>query len=1748
MLVLLSNTVDIAREGCVVAMMLTADGTLEEANCWGALHTFLELQENNEYEDELQFGIAVWGSACLSMLFGYQRASVTHPVFKLILIAMEKVRKTFFDPLASSKGSIRALLEDLPVGSAHPFSPEKILLCRTEDGIIEIDISSYPEDFFFNAVDLGEMGEVLLRRMAGFKGHLGVFDDFQITQAPASTFRVPIVSGQIAMLAVSKRTPTYYDFCFANEQDKICCWNARNTFPGIAHSGDINNGKDFLAHVKLNNESLTNETLCVFISGYQSTKITRFLGTHPALLVADHADKILYIVPVPLDAATIGDASLCCPLVVQRDRDSLICSVLPTATTDTGKMASGASLVSPCFPEAIRRADFTISAPAPVVASSRSESTMPETTPTSKELHGTVAKENAIIATNAVALPAFVDSDQAQIIVFGTGLEFKSSWTETSNTSAVVLPCIFGSQLGGPPLLATGTIPYGVPFDSESDLRNYYAQLKNIVVLVDERMTDNARNLASRYRLNALFIVQINPQTQPQSSDEILSILNSANINAVTALAGPQSLVLISIHEKYYFYRGLADLACLDTSRLAFGADVTSVVESAGLNPLIDLRAERLVNLDNENSIILPRLGKFVKPGDLQGLLENLTVDEIKEMDEDISAITPQLQSLLSQKDLQELSKSLVSTLSTKISSATAPLRKTYLKFITREHEFDDPEFKKQKDQMLGQLRKRTKQLQEALEPVISSLANMMSSQTSSKRTHDLKRLARQAQIQSNVDAVKTMTFETVAGYLEEHASEMGVMLLNIETDPYLQILSNLQGGVIDASTCCELDSRILHLEGLDAGIIMEQSQNHHDGPLRSQAGPAHPILALPYLSQGKGTYGSMLALVCWDEFVNLKTPYKTRWMEKCNEPHIAALRIIARDTLSQAVASREYNFAAASPEMGHLMSALLMASMSKLAAMRSTMPAVSSEAEDTVTKLMRGLFGNLLTVAGSGVRPLSMVWQLFGLDPQWDVPKTNSEWTWYETVVSLYPYTGWPVRRFHQNLEILLDRVIVRAVVKAETVKDHKGDRISDMVKSCKLRNIQLEHSRTIITVFMHMLTKEDVDPSPIAARLLERLPQKLERETESYTRMIDYLRHLAEGGQRRASDDLIAASVYTKRSAAFADFKNKAAAACVVNDWPEAKKCCQDLIDEHARIAALWQVKPKSLKVQNMKVYQAFLKADSEEGGSSNATIAYHGLTRQILNDAERSRVPWQVGKEGQFSDKIEPLDEAFVEDILTGVPVDSETISKAIQPAPTSTALTEQTPGDFRQFGSSLQSSFVTAMENATSPEDACKILSVSASAMRVFVKALNPQFEWDSLSHNFKAVMLWLVKNRSSRIESRPVRKLLNLDALDVKEEVVLQIEGIMRLQHLGVVALASAATASSGRIIIDNDWNLNGYITFLLAVEAGWDVLGLIGDTANSWARQSSFHALALLEIGNLSCIPVHKGADYPLLNTPELFQVWEMLHGAFGPENATAEANGQDPSSGDPNRIVPAAFKAGYPNATLAGEHAAAWMVEQVRKYPGEVLIYSGGALTNIALATRLDPKFASLTRGLVVMGGYLDLSQLTASGSREAADITSDINLKMDPEAAKISLNAPFPNITVVGNGANQYVPDQEYLGQVYQTKTRYTSLFFNEYGTQFPMWDELAIFAGIYPEYVTNRSSFHIDVDVAWSSPYYGNVIAYQEDLAPKAQKLQRINYIESVDVEALKKAMKSAMNYRNEETWLLIQGKLDSITNRD
>lgn len=70
----------------------------------------------------------------------------------------------------------------------------------------------------------------------------------------------------------------------------------------------------------------------------------------------------------------------------------------------------------------------------------------------------------------------------------------------------------------------------------------------------------------------------------------------------------------------------------------------------------------------------------------------------------------------------------------------------------------------------------------------------------------------------------------------------------------------------------------------------------------------------------------------------------------------------------------------------------------------------------------------------------------------------------------------------------------------------------------------------------------------------------------------------------------------------------------------------------------------------------------------------------------------------------------------------------------------------------------------------------------------------------------------------------------------------------------------------------------------------------------------------------------------------------------------------------------------------------------------------------------------------------------------------TRKINLMIDPESAKIALNAPFPEIVIAGNVANQIPSTQAFLDEVHEVRNPFTDLFHDHYGTQFPFWDETA------------------------------------------------------------------------------------------
>ncbi len=67
--------------------------------------------------------------------------------------------------------------------------------------------------------------------------------------------------------------------------------------------------------------------------------------------------------------------------------------------------------------------------------------------------------------------------------------------------------------------------------------------------------------------------------------------------------------------------------------------------------------------------------------------------------------------------------------------------------------------------------------------------------------------------------------------------------------------------------------------------------------------------------------------------------------------------------------------------------------------------------------------------------------------------------------------------------------------------------------------------------------------------------------------------------------------------------------------------------------------------------------------------------------------------------------------------------------------------------------------------------------------------------------------------------------------------------------------------------------------------------------------------------------------------------------------------------------------------------------------------------MTNIALALRIDPEFASLTKGIVLMGGSLNP---TTDDPEFADSPRHEFNFWFDPEAASIVLRADWPRIDV--------------------------------------------------------------------------------------------------------------------------------------
>jgi len=237
---------------------------------------------------------------------------------------------------------------------------------------------------------------------------------------------------------------------------------------------------------------------------------------------------------------------------------------------------------------------------------------------------------------------------------------------------------------------------------------------------------------------------------------------------------------------------------------------------------------------------------------------------------------------------------------------------------------------------------------------------------------------------------------------------------------------------------------------------------------------------------------------------------------------------------------------------------------------------------------------------------------------------------------------------------------------------------------------------------------------------------------------------------------------------------------------------------------------------------------------------------------------------------------------------------------------------------------------------------------------------------------------------------------------------------LMLECVLFLALATTAFAQKIKVIVDQDARGPGtsdqqaLLVFLQSDK--FEVLGITTVSGDQWVKEETQHTLRMLEIAQRTDVPVIQGAEFPLLNSKEETERWEALYGKLeykGCWTDRFEANRStiyDEPYHAPDIVPP--MKEGAPHIQAAPGTAAEFIVKMVHKYPGEVVLWAGGPLTNFALALKLDPSVATLAKEFVMMGGglYADKGAIDPG----AIDARREFNWWFDPEATRIVLRAP--------------------------------------------------------------------------------------------------------------------------------------------
>lgn len=932
---------------------------------------------------------------------------------------LKNITNYYSNPFLGSINEVYEFLRQRGNGSAIRF--QNNLIVFTNNNFMQINMDSIDQKNFINRVSVEDTTENILSYMGNY-GVLGDMKNYNVqVLKQGDYYDVLLSNNRISTFVISNKIDSnYFDyqllFKTRGNYDAIYYSN-RNFRNQFIHSGD--QGR-LLHHVTYNNPD-NNQSFVLSVVGYNIKPLRSFLNQQPVILLVNHETQTLSLVPCPLDQATVGNNTFA-NLVVGKIINGVVrYYILPTPTmvnaVTTGQISNDVKRVID------RSIDIAEE------AWKNQYNVVPEAIDNGVVDNSNIDNSNVDQVNVIPYLPVlrFIEDglinnlflgEETQYFSFGTQLKFMESFEP--HEEPIVRLSSFGICKGPSVLALCETANLGI------SMNEFHERINNstpIVHLSTKWIEQGIK--ASTVLINGIFIIHIGVtdyNIPDPTHPSIINYMNNINIAGVSTIAGPNSIVLMAFGENLHWYRGVRYPGIVE-SIPEFGSRVNIDLQN------IEKLDTKWDNVYYTNTMNVFWKGSMISINDFVDDIRNNYVDfdKLSESNNEITDVLTQLQVIMSPEALESICKRMIQGLSGIIENEVKQSREKIKSIFVSTGSYDNKEIKV----LAGNIKTAKRRFCKTIQPLINKLGQLTSVQGSSKRSFNLKQMERKNKIYDNVKQAHNMTLEEKFDLLEEHCS-LGVILTKVDRENAMQALkavseNNYLNFASKRLQLASLDDRTICFDPLTYGSILEISGTDNNYQQHTLAG-AKDSVAIPLGQSGSDRSVSCLPFPLCDEYVEIDDPSKLYPVELCNDPKYAMFRILLRGTISGATSSRSLNIQPSNYNLGHFIVDSILSTMESLASRFSSVP-TEDNFDDTSCQIMRGLFGQLLTILGSGQRPLSMAWQMVMSNPNIVVPKGEELWI-YNRMANMFKYTCWNNDKIILNTKKLIVDLINKYVV----------------------------------------------------------------------------------------------------------------------------------------------------------------------------------------------------------------------------------------------------------------------------------------------------------------------------------------------------------------------------------------------------------------------------------------------------------------------------------------------------------------------------------------------------------------------------------------------------------------------------------------------------------------------------------------------------------------------------------------------